>query len=195
MKKLYYILFLLSIHIGLVSAQWSISPEFGISAFQHTGPFDGWRPAVKAGAAVEYALKPNFSIESGLFYTQRGYSLAGYVDNDEWPITSIERPSLVRHMFQIPVMARFSWEIADDVRFFAGAGPYIGFFFANDWKQTYQYRNADYGNVFDWGFTFMAGIEVKRLYFRLAYDVALGGEPGGVHANYHVGSLTVGYKF
>lgn len=194
MKKIYLILALL-LHVGLASAQWSVSPEVGLSVLRHNGQFDDWRPAVKIGAAVEYGLKPNFSIESGLFYTQRGYSMAGWVSNENWPQALLERPSLVRHMFQVPVMGRFAFDVTDDIRLFVGAGPYIGFYFANDWKQTFQYRNANAGDVFDWGFTFMTGLEFGRFYVRVAYDMALGGEPHGVALNYNVGTLSVGYKF
>lgn len=99
-----------------MSAQWSVAPEVGLSAFNHNGIGDGWRPAIKIGAAVECKLKSNFSVESGLYYTQRGYS--------------------------------------------------------------------------------MAGIEVKRCFFRLGYDISLGSEfNDGVFPKYHIGTISVGYKF
>ena len=50
-KKIYLILALL-LHVGLASAQWSVSPEVGLSVLRHNGQFDDWRPAIKIGAAV-----------------------------------------------------------------------------------------------------------------------------------------------
>lgn len=178
-----------------MSAQWSVAPEVGLSAFNHNGIGDGWRPAIKIGAAVECKLKSNFSVESGLYYTQRGYSMAGLIDIPQnWNFG--ERPSLVRHLLQLPVYARFSWKIVDGVRFFVGAGMYVGAYFANDWKRTELLKNADSGNTFDWGFTAMAGIEVKRCFFRLGYDISLGSEfNDGVFPKYHIGTISVGYKF
>ena len=83
----------------------------------------------------------------------------------------------MRHLLQVPIRTRFSWEIAEDTRFFVSAGAYVGAYFANDWKQT-------------------TGIEVKRWFFRLGYDISLGNEYGeGISPKYHVGTISIGYKF
>lgn len=195
MKKLCLILALL-LHVGLASAQWSVAPEVGLATVRSTGWGESWRPSLKVGAAVEYALKPNFSIESGLYYTQRGNSLAGILMSPE-EYAVMERPMLVRHMLQIPVTAKFYWEVADDVRLFIGAGPYVGFYVADKWRNTYYYKDLDYGKTFDWGVSASAGVEIKRWFFRLGYDLALGGFGGGdaINANYHQVTLSVGYKF
>ncbi len=167
-----------------VYAQWSISPELGLSAYRRQ--FYEWRPGIKVGAAVEYQFMSHFSLESGLYYTQRGYS---YTDFTDYEYVTTEEPSLVRHMFQIPLRARFSWDVADDVRLFVGAGPYLGLFFANDWKQTYVHRNDDYGRVAELGLSAMGGIEVRRLFVRLGCDLSFGDE------RYHAETISFGYRF
>ncbi len=194
MKRVLFICFFF-VSVFAANAQWSVAPEVGLSAFNHNGVGDGWRPAVKAGATVEYAFKQGFSVESGLYYTQRGYSLAGKVTLPPyWPFD--ENPSLVRHLLQIPLRAGFSWTVADDTRFFAGVGPYVGFYFANDWKQTRFLEDARAGNIFDWGISMSAGVEVKQWFFRLGYDISLGNEfDEGISAKYHVGTVSVGYRF
>lgn len=194
MKRVLFICFFF-MSVFAASAQWRIAPEVGLSALNHNGMGDGWRPAIKAGAAIEYTIKPNFSIESGLYYTQRGYSLAGKVTlPTDWPFD--ENPSLVRHLLQMPFRACFSWKIADDTRFFAGVGPYVGIYFANDWKQTRFLEDAHSGNTFDWGLSMAAGFEVKQWFSRFGYDISFGNEFGeGVSAKYHVGTISVGYKF
>ena len=63
----------------------------------------------------------------------------------------------MRHLLQVPIRARFSWEIAEDTRFFVSAGAYVGAYFANDWKQTTIMQGADYGKAFDWGVTATVG--------------------------------------
>lgn len=194
MKRILFFCFFF-VNIFAVNAQLSVGPELGLSAFNHNGIGDGWRPAVKVGAAIEYAFKPTFSIESGLYYTQRGYSMAGKISiPDDWNFS--ESPSLVRHLLQMPLHARFSWSIANDTRFFIGVGPYVGIYFVNDWKQTRLLEDAHVGNTFDWGFSATTGIEIKHWFCRLGYDVSLGNEFGeGVSTKYNVGTISIGYKF
>lgn len=168
-----------------VRAQWSVSPEVGLSAFR--GRSYEWRPAVKVGAAVDYQFKSNFSLESGLYYTQRGFVNYWVEDGPLGPESVQEMSSLVRHMLQVPLRARFTWEVADDVRVFVGAGPYLGLFFANDWKRWGD--GGDYGRVAELGLSAMAGVEVKRFFVRLGFDLSFGDE------QYHATTLSVGYRF
>ena len=153
----------------------------------------------KSGRSSGVCVSTPFFVGVRLYYTQRGYSLAERIsipdDWDRWEFGP-ERPSLVRHLLQVPIRARFSWEIAEDTRFFVSAGAYIGAYFANDWKQTTIMQGADYGKAFDWGVTATVGIEVKRWFFRLGYDISLGNEYGeGISPKYHVGTISIGYKF
>lgn len=193
MKKVCLFL-LLMFNVFIASAQFTVAPELGLSALSYNGAGVGWKPAIKVGASVEYMFQSNFSIESGLFYTQRGYSKA-LVDITH-DIYKAEAPSLVRHLLQMPIHARYSWNIADETRLFVSAGPYIGLYLANNWKNTQLYKDSRAGNTFDWGFSASAGVEVKRMFFRLGYDISLGNEFGdGVAVRYNVGTLSVGYKF
>ncbi len=165
-------------------AQWSVSPELGLSAYQRH--LYEWRPGIKVGAAVEYQFTPLFSLESGLYYTQRGYS---YTDFTDYEYVTKEKPSLLRHMFQIPLRARFAWEVADEVRLFVGAGPYLGLFFANDWRDTFVHRNDDHGRTVEGGLSVMGGVEVKRFFVRLGSDLSFGDE------RYHAETISFGYRF
>ena len=182
MKKRIGLLIVCLVSVITANAQWSISPELGLSAYRRQ--FYEWRPGIKVGAAVEYQFKSPFSIESGLYYTQRGFS---FTENADLPVH--EEPSLVRHQFQIPIRARFAWKIADEVRLFAGVGPYLGLYFANDWKQTYLHQNDDYGKVAEIGLSIMGGVEVKRCFVRLGFEKSFGDEA------YHAETLSFGYRF
>jgi len=193
MKKV-CLLLLLVLNVCIAQAQFSIAPEVGLSAMSYNGAGVGWKPAIKIGASVEYAFQSNFALESGLFYTQRGYSKGLFdISNED---LNMEAPSLVRHLLQIPIQARYTWNVANDTRMFVSAGPYIGAYVANNWRNTRVYEHDDAGNTFDWGISASAGVEVKRCFFRLGYDISLGNEfDDGVAARYHVGTLSVGYKF
>lgn len=193
MKK-FYLLLVLSLNVLLASAQWSVAPEVGLSAMWSQAN-DCSRPVVKIGAAVEYAIKPNFSIESGLYYTQRGDS---WIYSRPDPVIAIaEEVETVRHLIQLPVMARFSWQVAEDTRLFISVGPYVGAYVADRWKDCHYYEGGDIGDWFDWGLSASGGVEIGRWFFRLGYDLSLGGYGGGdvITANYHQVTLSVGYKF
>lgn len=81
MKK--FVLFvMLMMSVASVSAQrWSLTPEIGMTAVKRGGNFyvneqkPAWNARWKMGVGVEFAVKPDrFSLKSGLYYTQRGYS-------------------------------------------------------------------------------------------------------------------------
>ena len=59
-----------------------------------------------------------------------------------------------------------------------------------------QFSDVDHGKAFDWGVTATVGIEVKRWFFRLGYDISLAKEyDDGISPKYHVGTISIGYKF
>lgn len=219
MKKL-LLLFVALVNIFTIArAQLTVTPEVGVSAVKTNGMGDGWRPGVKIGAALEYQITPKlFSIESGLFYTQRGYSIIdGLYSNGgtKW----IEDVSQTRHFIQLPVLAKFSWDVADETKFFLAMGPYIGLCLKNkinsdprlveftDNPQPPSIGYTEFGNSnqylyeharnFDWGLSAATGVEVKRWVVKLQYDLSLGKESKGsaIGANYHTVTLSAGYKF
>ena len=75
------------------------------------------------------------------------------------------------------------------MRIFVGAGPYLGLFVASDWKRWGEDDGGDYGRVAELGLSAMAGVEVKRFFVRLGFDLSFGDE------QYHATTLSVGYRF
>lgn len=219
MRKL-LLLFIVLVNIFTIArAQLTVTPEVGISAVKRNGFGEGWRPGVKIGAALEYQITPKlFSIESGLFYAQRGYSiLDGPYSNDgtKW----MEDVSQTRHFLQLPVLAKFSWQVDKDTKFFLAAGPYIGLCLKNkinsdprvfefttnpqppsightEFGSSNQYL-YEHARNFDWGLSAATGMEVKRWVIKLQYDLSLGKESKGdvIGANYHTVTISAGYKF
>ncbi len=118
-----------------------------------------------------------------------------------------------RDYLQLPVMARFNWKLGEDVRLHVAAGPYLAYGISGKNKYKTMIISEDeysttYGSWrpfgkssslkrFDWGFTFNAGVEVKRFTLNVAYDMGLGKEYkyDGVDLKYHTASFTVGYRF
>ncbi len=135
------VLFAMVLMLGVISvqAQWSVVPEAGMTVMK-AGPMVDWKPSWKIGVGVEYQLKPEFlSLKSGLYYTQRGYSndkFPGYGYGCYW--WAVPGPTydpygyaydysnkVTRNFLQLPIMANFSFKLAEDIRLNVGVGPYI----------------------------------------------------------------------
>lgn len=221
-------LFICALLLGMctVSAQnITLSPEAGISVVRRPPNGEDWSPAAKVGVAADFNLTKHFSIESGLFYTFRHYQIdnGGIYSNKDarW----IETVARTRHFLQLPVLAKFHWQLNKDTKLFFGVGPYVGLClktkldgnqrllegaFPGPTEQYYDgfvYGEDQAGNSnlflydkdrkFDWGVAANVGIEYRNWYTKLQYDLSLGTERKGepIQANYHTLTLSVGYKF
>lgn len=121
--------------------------------------------------------------------------------------------SFRKDYLQLPILARFNWQIGKDVRLHLAAGPYLacglggkevrntkGFSGNDEYSETNNSVNpfTDGGyRRFDWGATINAGIEVKRVAFNIGYDMGLGKQHkyDSIDLKYHTVSFTVGYTF
>jgi len=215
---------LLMMSFVAVKAQWSVSPELGLSMVNRPGIVNSkWDNGWKVGVGVEYQFSPMFSLKSGLHYTQRGWELSFIPWLDQEGELSISTGDSKRHFLQLPVMAQLGWDLGKDIRLNVAAGPYIAYCVHHNYSYgTYSnfthygyggygygygsggtgssyggYRPFDGLRSFDWGASFAVGLEVKNLYFNIGYDLSLGEEypNDGLNVNYHTLSLTVGYKF
>lgn len=158
MKKISILLLVLCC-VNSVFAQWSVTPEAGVAAVKRIGT-DDWSARVRAGVGVEYDLSKLFSIKSGLYYANRGFShnsmymLAEEGTNaDAIPVFSQIKPS--QGYLQIPLLAKFNWNICGDVRFNVAIGPYLGYrihtggdeLIYSAYNNNYgDYGYGDYGN-------------------------------------------------
>ena len=96
----------------------SLAPEMGISAVQRYGWGQEWRPSAKIGVSVDFNLTNHFGIESGLFYTFRGYSISNGGTYSNGKFTWTENVSQTRHFLQIPVLAQFRWTLNKNTKMF-----------------------------------------------------------------------------
>ncbi|MDD2953211.1 MAG: porin family protein [Parabacteroides sp.] len=267
MRKLVVFVMLMACVIS-VQAQWKVTPEAGMNVTKYKG--DVAKVGFKAGAAVSYTFGSGwFSLQSGLYYVQRGKGLSSYSEvygtsespyggriNTSISLYPVSRDYLnlwgygggyggtglyyntygikdfdaegIRHRsqkehrgyIQLPILARFNWQVTKDVRLHLAAGPYLAVGVGGETN----YEESDYplegklpynktlswnpfdpaqGYVeaprFDWGLTVEAGIEVKRVTFKVGYDLGLGKQykrsAYGMGLNYHTASFTLGYTF
>ncbi|UVR13436.1 PorT family protein [Parabacteroides distasonis] len=155
-----------------------------------------------------------------------GYGFTGfYYDTygiKDFDVEGIRHRSQKEHReyIQLPILARFDWQVSKDVRLHLAVGPYLAVGLGG--KVTYE--ESDYslkGKLpynkeisynpfnpgqgyavaprFDWGATIEAGIEVKRVAFKVGYDLGIDKQYKGyaynIGLNYHTASFTLGYTF
>lgn len=215
-KSAVIVLLWVAMSAGALHAQWSVTPELGITAEKEE--YRDWSSGLKIGAGVEYRFGKLFSLESGIYfarqkrrYTYWDYSsvsdLTGY-----YPFSMTDKVN--RNFLQIPVVAKFSWKVADEVRLNVGAGPYIGLSLGDTWQgggwnsyyypddgSEYEYPSAWPDRHYntkdpDWGLFTVVGLEVKNWVINLRDDIS----PGDINSSasgtaYETLSLSVGYKF
>lgn len=143
--------------VGAISAQerWSLTPEIGMTAINRGGGrlmnAQAWNARWKIGVGVEYGIKPGFfSLKSGLFYTQRGSTdayLTSYGPSNgtyEYGTVSVETN---RHFLQVPVLANFSFKLAEHVKLNLAAGPYIAYSLGDKYSANMDFYSPseDYG--------------------------------------------------
>lgn len=218
MKKI-VMLVLLMMCSWIANAQWSLTPEAGMTAYKKSGFRSEWKSGWKVGVGTEYRFNPGwFSLKSGLYYTQRGlsyeYSYPGPQGTNS--VVTYNREEM-NNYFQLPVMANFSWTLAEDVRLNLAVGPYVGwnmggssstgiwvnggngYGYGGLYDDEMQYEPV-YDNkprTFDWGVSAQLGLEVKQWVVNVGYEASLGKEYkyNTDKLNYHTLSMTVGYKF
>ena len=231
MKKFVLFVMLMMSVVSVSAQRWSLTPEVGMTAVKRGGfsyidePGYTWNARWKIGVGVEYVVKPDrFSLKSGLYYAQRGYSdhIVSYGNIYPMPEEQSEvvfseiNSKLNRHFWQVPLMANFSFRLTDHVRLNLAAGPYVAWSMGDKNSfgyMAYEKTGKEYGygwkgsgfsddrwthdNPFDWGLSFQAGLEIGSWMINVGYDASLGKEYeyDSVDLKYHTFSLSVGYKF
>lgn len=160
------------------------------------------------------------------FFSNSFYK-GGYYDNNnngnsmmptagqiEWQSVSFYKNDASRRVYlQLPVLARYTWNVKPNIRIHAALGPYItigingkvsGSSTTIDLKSSErsyfenEYNPFDgYENRFDWGIAAETGIEINHFSAKFSYDMGLGNEYKfeGIGIEYHTASFTVGYSF
>lgn len=220
--KRFVVLVMMVMSIASVSAQrWSLTPEVGVTGVLRKENMlntyeQKWGVRWKMGVGVEYQTSSVFSLKSGLYYTQRGYSSHLLMPgNEETGGMYDVFFKLNRHFLQVPLLANVSFKVADEVRLNVGVGPYVAWSVQDNPESSYLLWETTEGGesigvdgssgidawkhdrAFDWGASLQAGVEVKQWVMNVGYDISLGKEydKGLVCLKYHTLNFTVGYKF
>jgi len=150
MKKVLFLMMLI-VTTGTLKAQWSITPEVGMtSALQIGYGTDNWRSGWKVGAGIEYELKPGlFALKSGLYYMNRKSEHFDYYMDSESEEWAWIESKMNRHLLQIPLMGKLSFRVDDDVYFTVAAGPYFALHLSRNQSWYPGYGGYGYGYGYD----------------------------------------------
>ncbi|MBO4804664.1 MAG: PorT family protein [Paludibacteraceae bacterium] len=93
---------------------------FGLSTLSGEGYFDDTDPIfnLNVGAAVMYGLSPKVDLETGLYYTKKGFYAEPPLDYEV---------TCNLYYLEIPVMVGYKWEVSDPLKINFMAGPYVAY--------------------------------------------------------------------
>ena len=118
------------------------------------------------GGVVEFELAENIGLETGLLFVQTGGS---YPEEDG---------KIIFSNLQIPLHGKYYFEVNENLKPFAYAGPYFGYAlsgkeFYNGESETFDLDEEGYKSL-DFGFNFGAGIQIKsNLQFAVGYSLGI----------------------
>ncbi|OAV69892.1 hypothetical protein Barb6XT_00230 [Bacteroidales bacterium Barb6XT] len=153
-----------------------------------------FKAGFKIGAGVDYALFDNFSLQSGLFFSQKGAKYEGEEsEGDGAPVVTTTGTYNPLYL-EIPVLAAYKFRVTDHVKLSVSAGPYLAYGLGGKAKIEEAYdiikgtvdanlfskteikgekiSNTPF-NRFDAGLAFGAGAEIGKILVSLNYDLGL----------------------
>jgi hypothetical protein len=131
------------------------------------------KPGIVAGITVDYNIKDDFFILSGLEYVVKGNKVDGGEGNGD---------GIDLNYLQLPVHIAYKYELTQDIKLVADIGPYFAYGIRGKIKykaigdyEAYDINAFDDGAYkrFDLGLGLGAGIEVSRINIRIGYDHGL----------------------
>lgn len=152
-------------------------------------------PGFNLGVGMDYGFSENWSLQSGLMISSKGYKIKDY---------SKDRPIYL----DIPILAAYKFNISDNTKFVINAGPYLAFGLGGKCKfdEGGDYKlfkgedgeDAEYSR-FDLGIQYGIGLEIGDHYlvnltgqngFICPFDIDEGDKPKNMTF-----SIGVGYRF
>lgn len=141
-----------------------------------------WKGGFTAGAVVDINLREFFAIQPGFYYSSssHGYVSTGTnADNFAYVINSTS----TAHRFRVPILASFRFNLGNDVKLIAEAGPYFDWGFGGNQEYNYNvfdgtdpskdlHKRSYFGNVsrrYDCGLEFGVGASYGRYSLHVHY--------------------------
>ena len=225
MKRSVLLLFMLLLLTVTMHAQFHITPEVGVSMFK-TDYFtsDNGKAIVspRIGIGVDYSFKDaGWGVSSGLYFYQKreaGESSGiWYGENGYWPLdwkgnignkVNVDEITKIdgfefdsqRCYLQLPVLATYTWKLAQNTGLSLGVGPYVALGIAGKNKvkgQTYDMETGEFSFEFNYkrfevGLSTMISLEVNHWVTKVNYETNLNRRD---RYKDNLISLGIGYRF
>ena len=155
-------------------------------------------PGFHLGVGMDYGFSENWSLQSGLMISSKGYKY----DKDVLGADFKARPIYL----DIPILAAYKFNISDNTKFVINAGPYLAFglggkgkFDVDGAEDIKVFKGEEGMSRFDLGIQYGIGLEISEHYlvnltgqngFICPWDVEDGDKPKNMTF-----SIGVGYRF
>ena len=155
-------------------------------------------PGFNLGVGMDYGFSENWSLQSGLMISSKGYKY----DKDVLGADFKARPIYL----DIPILAAYKFNISDNTKFVINAGPYLAFglggkgkFDVDGAEDIKVFKGEEGMSRFDLGIQYGIGLEISEHYlvnltgqngFICPWDVEDGDKPKNMTF-----SIGVGYRF
>ncbi len=167
----------------------------GVNFAKQTASSDGYSFSAKsnvgfnAGVSVDIPMLESLYLQTGLYYTVKGYEF------DDEGDTLEANPSYL----EVPILASYRYNFSDRTQLQINVGPYVACGIAGKYKfdgEEVDYFDGD-NRRFDAGLAFGAGMTFGHIYVGLNYDLGLTNvekDSDGSLKNRCL-SINVGYNF
>ena len=147
--------------VGFSQLRWDV--KFGMN-FSNATKLDDSKAITgfTMGVGADYAFNENWAFQPGVMITSKGYK--GKIGGEK----ATTRPVYL----DIPILAAYKFDIADNTKFVINAGPYLAFGLGgkykehwdngDDWK-VFDKKGSDW-NRFDLGLQWGLGVELGEHY-------------------------------
>lgn len=187
--------------LGIGSISFAQDINFGVRAGlglgHQMGDLDDTKVkvGVTLGGIADFNFTESFALQTGLYYTNKGYTMKeGKLKN----IVSV-------NCFEIPVLASYRKDINERMQIQANVGPYMSIGLAGRDIYKYEdnkesesvYGDDGYMKRFDLGLSFGAGLLIDQIYAGVKYDLGLLNTVDSDHIKSKLGVFyfSVGYNF
>ncbi len=151
----------------------------GVNFAKQTVSSDGYSFSPKnnvgfnAGISVDIPMLESLYLQSGLYYTVKGYKL----EDEEYSYTETCTPAYL----ELPILASYRYNISDYTQLQINFGPYLAYGIAGKYKwedndgeedDDDKYFDDD-TNKFDAGLAFGAGVTFGHIFVGINYDLGL----------------------
>lgn len=162
--------------------------------FSNMTKFDDTKalPGFNLGVGMDYGFSENWSLQSGLMISSKGYKVKDYAK--------------VRPIYlDIPILAAYKFNISDNTKFVINAGPYLAFGLGGKYKYDEgedvkifkDYDKKKGWKRFDLGIQYGIGLELNDRYLinLTGQNGFISPADGGENPKNMTFSIGVGYRF